>query len=132
MCFINYINNYLWISFLRLHALSQVLDLTNLLMTQLVHGRKARYLSPGGLTGRIASFVWARKKRINLLQDGWCWYWSTWGVDREIFINSRSNLRSQDTSTAALARRRYSLARRETIHRLEDQVIRLLGPRKMQ
>nr|YP_010721855.1 RNA polymerase beta subunit [Pilea cavernicola]WDS80925.1 RNA polymerase beta subunit [Pilea cavernicola] len=42
-------------SFFGLHPLSQVLDRTNPL-TQIVHGRKASYLGPGGLTGRTASF----------------------------------------------------------------------------
>nr|YP_010290534.1 RNA polymerase beta subunit [Centrolepis aristata]ULQ64479.1 RNA polymerase beta subunit [Centrolepis aristata] len=42
-------------SFFGLHPLSQVLDQTNPL-TQTVHGRKWSYLSPGGLTGRTASF----------------------------------------------------------------------------
>nr|YP_010457519.1 RNA polymerase beta subunit [Microtropis osmanthoides]UUA68789.1 RNA polymerase beta subunit [Microtropis osmanthoides] len=42
-------------SFLGLHPLSQVLDLTNPL-TQIVHGRKLSYLGPGGLTGRTANF----------------------------------------------------------------------------
>nr|YP_010593667.1 RNA polymerase beta subunit [Elatostema salvinioides]WAJ54344.1 RNA polymerase beta subunit [Elatostema salvinioides] len=42
-------------SFFGLHPLSQVLDRINPL-TQIVHGRKASYLGPGGLTGRTASF----------------------------------------------------------------------------
>nr|USG97946.1 RNA polymerase beta subunit [Pilea alpina] len=42
-------------SFFGLHPLSQVFDQTNPL-TQIVHGRKASYLGPGGLTGRTASF----------------------------------------------------------------------------
>nr|WRH31664.1 RNA polymerase beta subunit [Pereskia aculeata] len=42
-------------SFLGLHPLSQVFDRTNPL-TQTFHGRKWSFLSPGGLTGRTASF----------------------------------------------------------------------------
>ncbi|CAL5196757.1 unnamed protein product [Lathyrus oleraceus] len=42
-------------SFLGLHPLSQVVDLTNPL-TQIVHGRKLSSLGPGGLTEQTVSF----------------------------------------------------------------------------